>query len=164
MNAFSAVFRKLSAWMNGLAGTALCFMMMLTVVDVILRCFGTAVLGTYEIVAMTGAVVVGFAVPQTSWDRGHVAVDFLLENRSRGVRNTVMIMTRIVSIVLFALVGYRLYIKAMHLYTTGEVSLTLHIPFYPVAFGLAFCFVIECFVLIGDIHRVITETEEGQNG
>jgi len=162
MGAFIAVFRKMSGWMNGLAGIVLFFMMMLTVVDVVLRIFGTAILGTYELVAVSGAIVVGFAVPQTSWGRGHVCVDFLVENRSAAVKNTVFAITRIMGICLFALLSFYLFRKGIHLYRTGEVSLTLHIPYYPAAYGLAFCFFIECFVLITDIIRIFTP--EGENG
>ena len=162
MGAFIAVFRKMSSWMNALAGIVLFFMMMLTVVDVVLRIFGTALLGTYELVAVSGAIVVGFAVPQTSWGRGHVCVDFLVENRSAAIKNTVFAITRIMGIILFALLSFYLFRKGIHLYKTGEVSLTLHIPYYPAAYGLAFCFFIECFVLITDIFRIFTA--EGENG
>jgi TRAP-type C4-dicarboxylate transport system permease small subunit len=162
MGGFVALFRKVSGWMNGLAGIVLFFMMMLTVTDVVLRIFGTAILGTYELVAVSGAIVVGFAVPQTSWGRGHVCVDFLVENRSPAVKNTVFIITRIMGIILFSLLSFYLLRKGIHLYKTGEVSLTLHIPYYPAAYGLAFCFFIECFVLITDICRIFMP--EGQNG
>lgn len=139
--------------MNTLAGVVLVFMMLLTVADVVLRIFGTAILGTYELVAVSGAIVVGFAVPQTSWGRGHVCVDFAIENRSAVVKNTIFIITRLLGICLFALLSFYLFRKGIHLYKTGEVSLTLHIPYFPAAFGLSFCFFIECFTLITDIFK-----------
>ena len=162
MDAFIALFKRLSNWMNSLAGVVLFLMMMLTVVDVVVRLFGTAILGTYELVAVAGAIVVGFAVPQTSWGRGHVYVDFLIENRSDAVKNAVFIATRILGICLFALLSFYLLKKGIHLYRTGEVSLTLHIPYYPAAYGLAFCFFIECFALIADILKIYTV--EDKNG
>jgi|WetSurMetagenome_2_1015567.scaffolds.fasta_scaffold395321_2 TRAP-type C4-dicarboxylate transport system permease small subunit len=162
MNAFLAVFKRIVNWMNALAGVVLFLMMLLTVADVILRCFGTAILGTYELVAVSGAIVVGFAVPKTTWDKGHVCVDFLVENRTEAVKNTVFIITRVISIVLFAIVSYYLYLKGIHLYKTGEVSLTLHIPYFPAACALAFCFAVEVFALIGDIFKIFTvERENG---
>jgi TRAP-type C4-dicarboxylate transport system permease small subunit len=154
MGAFIAMLKRLCGWMNTLAGVVLFLMMMLTVVDVAMRIFGSAILGTYELVAVAGAIVVGFAVPQTSWGRGHVYVDFLIENRSDAIKNTVFIITRILGICLFALLSFYLLRKGIHLYRTGEVSLTLHIPYYPAAYGLAFCFFIECFALIADIFKI----------
>ena len=56
MGAFIAMLKRLCGWMNTLAGIVLFLMMMLTVVDVIMRLFGTAILGTYELVAVSGIV------------------------------------------------------------------------------------------------------------
>ncbi len=158
MRAFLAVVKTISGWMNGLAAVVLFLMMMLTVCDVVLRAVGKSITGTYELVAIAGAIVVGFAVAQTSWDKGHIFVDFLIENRSPAVKNTVNTLTRIVGILIFALLSWNLFLKANHLYTSGEVSMTLHIPYYPACYGLAFCFLVECFVLVADIIRLgITE-------
>lgn len=162
MNAYLALFKRLVGWMNALAGVVLFFMMLLTVADVILRMFGSAILGTYELVAVSGAIVVGFAVPKTTWDKGHVCVDFLVENRSEKVKNTVFFITRIMGILLFSLLAVFLLKKGIHLYKTGEVSLTLHIPYFPAACALAFCFCVEVFALIGDVFKIfIVERENG---
>jgi len=58
---------------------ALTFMMFLTVSDVILRSFRRPIVGTYEIVAFSAAVAIGFSLPLTSWMRGHVYVDLFTE-------------------------------------------------------------------------------------
>ena len=157
MKVFNSVCKRVSGWMNGLAGAVLFLMMMLTVVDVVLRYFGRPIIGTYELVAIAGAIVVGFAMAQTSWDRGHIFVDFLIENRSAKVKNSFFFCTRILAIAIFALLSWNLFLKANHLYKSGEVSMTLHIPYYPAAYGLAFCFFVECFVLIADIFRTLVE-------
>jgi TRAP-type C4-dicarboxylate transport system permease small subunit len=112
------------------------------------------------LVAVAGAVVIGFAVPETSLEKGHVYVDFLIENRSDAVRNAILVLTRIMGIALFGLLSYRLCLKGIHLYKTGEVSLTLQLPYYPAAFGLAFCFFIQCFALIADIFKIYTVENE----
>jgi TRAP-type C4-dicarboxylate transport system permease small subunit len=160
MSAFVSIIRRINIWMNTVAEAVLFIMMMLTVVDVILRIFGKPLVGTYELVAVAGAIVIGFAVPQTSWERGHVYVDFLLENRSEAVKNAFFICTRIVGIVLWGFLSYNLLRKGLHLYKTGEVSLTLHIPYYPAAYSLAFCFLIQCFSLVTDICRIFTKSGE----
>jgi hypothetical protein len=59
-----------------------------------------------------------------------------------------------VAIVIFALLAWNLFLKANHLYKSGEVSMTLHMPYYPAAYALAFCFLIECLVLVSDVIRV----------
>jgi TRAP-type C4-dicarboxylate transport system permease small subunit len=134
--------------MNTFGGIVLFFMMMLTVVDVILRLFGRPITGTYELVAMAGAVVVGFAIPQTSWDNAHIFVDFLLENRSPAVKKAFQCGTKLLGVLLFVLLAWYLFAKANHLYRSGDVSLTLHIPYYPVAYGLAFCSLVQALSLV----------------
>ena len=156
MKGFVALFRRLGSWMNVVAGVVLFLMMLLTVTDVILRTFGAAIVGTYELVSVAGAIVIGFALPQTTALRGHVNVDFLIGGRSDTVRNAFFVITRILGILLFALLCYYLYRKGVYLRKGGQVSLTLHVPLYPVAFSLSFCMLVECFVLVNDIIKVFT--------
>lgn len=148
MNSVIVAVRKLSSWMNGLGGIVLFLMMMLTVVDVALRIFWKPITGTYELVAMAGAVVVAFAIPQTSWDNAHIFVDFLLEKRSRKVKIAFGCFAKIFGAFLFVMLGWYLLLKANHLFRSGDVSLTLGIPYYPVAYGLAFCAFVEALVLV----------------
>jgi len=162
MNSLVAACKKLSAWMNALGGTVLFLMMMLTVIDVILRFFGKPITGTYELVAMAGAVVIAFAIPQTSWDNAHIFVDFLLENRSHTVKKVVISFTKLLGVILFVLLGWYLLAKANHLYRSGDVSLTLQMPYYPVAYGLAFCAYIEAVVLL--LHIFILFRKGEANG
>ncbi len=103
MDGMVGAVRKFSGWMNGLAGIVLFLMMMLTVVDVGLRIFWKPITGTYELVAMAGAVVIGFAIPQTSWDNAHIFVDFLIENRSRAVKIAFGCFNRLMGIILFVI-------------------------------------------------------------
>ena len=146
--------------MNTLGGIVLFLMMMLTVVDVILRIFSKPLIGTYELVAVAGAIVVGFAIPQTSLDKGHIFVDFLIENRAEAVKKAFSVFTRLSGIALFALLAWNLFLKANHLYKAGDVSLTLQIPYYPAAYGLAFCCLVECFVLLVDMIQIFDSGEK----
>ena len=160
MKAFVAACKKFFKWMNTIAEVALFIMMMLTVIDVILRrFFGSPVVGVYDLVTMMGAIVVGFSLSQTSWDRGHVFVDFLIENRSKAVKNGFFIVTRIVGIILFALVSYNLVKKGIGFYSSGETSMTLRVPMFPVVIALAFCFFAQCFSFITDIFRIFDSGE-----
>ncbi len=66
-------------WVGGLG---LAFMMLVTLTDVVMRYMGRPIFGSMEIVCFTSAVVIGFAIPYTSWTKGHIIVDFLLEMMS----------------------------------------------------------------------------------
>jgi TRAP-type C4-dicarboxylate transport system permease small subunit len=150
----------LSKLLNVIAGIAITFLMFLTVTDVILRSFRRPIVGTYELVAFSGAIVIGFAVPLTTFLKGHVLVDFFVLWFPKGIRNIVHIVTRLLGIVLFSLLGWNLIKLGMDLYRTGEVSLTLQLPFYPVAYGIGVCCFVQCLVLIAHILQVIGGTYE----
>ncbi len=146
---------KFARFLYILAGITLTFMMLLTVSDVILRFMRRPIVGTYELVAFSGAVVIGFALPYTSWLRGHIFVDFLISRFSKIIRNIFNIFTRLLAICLFLLIGWNLFLYGRDLYRSGEVSLTLQMPFYPVAYGVGVCCFIQSLVLFCDILKVI---------
>jgi TRAP-type C4-dicarboxylate transport system permease small subunit len=155
MGAILWIAEKLSKLMSVIAGAALTFIMLLTVCDVFLRYFfDRPIIGTFEIVGLGGAVAIGFALPITSWVRGHIFVDFFVVKFNKVGQAIINIITRLVGIGLFYLIGHNLIKYAYDLYVSGEVSLTRQIPFYPVAYGMAVCCFIECLVLICDIFKI----------
>ncbi len=154
MKGFLSKINGLSRFLNIIAGVSLTFLMLLTVMDVILRSLKRPIVGTYELVAFSGAVVIGFSVPLTSWVRGHIYVDFFILKFSQKGRDIFNIATRCVVIVLFFLIGWNLIKYGMDLQKSGEVSLTLQMPFYPVAYGVGICCFVQCLVLICDIIKI----------
>ena len=151
MTRFPRFVYRISTWMNIVAGVTLTFMMLLTVCDVVLRYLGRPILGSYELVAFSGAIVIGFSLPFTSWMRAHISVDFFIFGLSRQKRKLMTVFTRGISILLFGFTGVYLFKKAFSLLKTGQVSLTLEMPFYFIAFALGFCCFSECAVLLCEI-------------
>ena len=149
---------KISRTFNWIALCALTFIMLLTVSDVVLRYFGRPIVGTFEIVGFCGALIIGFALPLTSWHRGHIFVDFLTLKVSKKIKKTMDISTRVLCITLFFIVGWNLFIFSQKLYRSGEVSLTIQIPFYPFSYGLGVACFLQCLVLITDIVKIYKGT------
>ncbi|HME44121.1 MAG TPA: TRAP transporter small permease [Syntrophorhabdales bacterium] len=154
MDAVLACIEKLSKWMQAVSCVALTCLMLLTTIDVIGRTFGHPIIGTYELVGLGGAVVLGFAIPITSWIRGHIAVDTFYRGFSKPVQNGFNVATRLISMVLFVLIGWNLFKLGYELHTAGEVTFTRHLPFYPVAYGLAICCFVQCVILLCDIVKI----------
>jgi TRAP-type C4-dicarboxylate transport system permease small subunit len=154
MGRLSSLLLGTNKILSYIGAAALTFMMLLTVADVILRAGGRPILGTYEIVSFSLAIVIGFTIPKVSLDRGHVFMEIVLDKvskRSKAILNT---FTRLLCLILFAIVGYNLFLIGNELITSGEVSSTLKLPFYPIAYGVGVCCFIECFVFIFDIARI----------
>jgi TRAP-type C4-dicarboxylate transport system permease small subunit len=149
-----AFVERVSTWMQAVSGIALTCLMLLTTADVVMRSFGHPIIGTYELVGLGGAVVLGFAIPITSWVRGHIFVDTFYQKFPKPVRNVFDVTTRLASLVIFLFIGWNLFKLGYELYTAGEVTLTRQIPFYPVAYGLAACCFVQCLVLMCQIVKI----------
>ena len=154
MKGFLDKVQGLSRLMNVIAGIALTFLMFLTLGDVILRLFKRPIVGTYELVAFSGAIVIGFSLPLTSWLRAHIFVDFFVLKFSKKVQNVFNIATRCAVIFLFLLIAWNLIKYGMDLQKSGEVSPTLQMPFYPIAYGVAVSCFIQCLVMVCDIVKI----------
>ncbi len=150
-NALDVFLRACKVVLNVIASAALTFMMFLTVADIIMRAFGRPLVGTYEVVSLALALVIGFGIPRVSMDRGHVYMEILVEKlsiRNKAIMNTC---TRIVCIMLFALIAYNLFSIGNEFHASGEVSPTIKLPFFPIAYAVGVCCYIECLVFVHDI-------------
>ncbi len=147
--------KKISQSAQFIAGTSLVFLLLLTVADVILRFFRKPIVGTYELVAFSGAVAIGFSLPFTSWTRGHIYVDFLIAGLPKKFRGALNISTRWLGLGLFLLIGWNLLKFGRSLRASGEVSPTLQLPFYPVVYGVGFCCFLQSLILFFDIVKIL---------
>jgi len=152
-NVFNGL-KLVSRVLNSIAGGAVTVMMLLTVADVLLRAGGRPIIGTFEIVALLLALVIGFGIPQVSLDKGHVSMEVLVEKLSRKGKNIMHTFTRLLCLGLFAFIGINLFNVGARFHASGEVSATIKIPFYPVAYGVAICCLLECLVFVFDIFRI----------
>ena len=154
METLSRILLGVSKILNYIGGAALTFMMFLTVADVLLRAGGHPILGTYELVSLTLAIVIGFSIPKVSLDRGHVYMEILLEKLSKRDKAIMNTFTRVLGIILFGIIGYNLFLIGNEFHASGEVSSTLKLPFFPIAYCVGVCCFIECFVFIFDIVKI----------
>jgi TRAP-type C4-dicarboxylate transport system permease small subunit len=155
MTLFLDFILRLSRIAQGIAGVALTGIMALTVTDVFLRSYGRPIVGSYEIVALMGALVVGFSLPFTSWVRGHIYVDFLIQKLSASGRRFFHAATRALGMALFFLIAWNLFQMGLDLKKSGEVSPTLQIPFYPIVYAVGVCCFLQFLVLLGDVVKLM---------
>ena len=154
MEGIFAVLVKVSKILSTIASAALTFMMFLTVADVLGRATGHPIQGTYEIIGLCLAVVVGFGLPKVSLDKAHVFMEFLVDRFGPTGRKVMNTFTRTLSFAIFLLIGYNLITVGVEFRASGEVSSILRIPFFPVPFAEGICCFILCLVFIGDIVRI----------
>jgi TRAP-type C4-dicarboxylate transport system permease small subunit len=144
-----------------IAAASIFFMMALTCADVFLRLFRMPIPGTYEIVSFMGAVAVSFAVARTSVEKGHVAVSLVVQLLAKRAQAVIESIIAFFGIILFALIAWQSTLYALDCQRSGEVSLTLQMPFYPIIYGVALGAAIECLVLIVDLVNALLALRHG---
>lgn len=155
MKYFTKAIYNLDVSFHIISGIVLAFMMVVTIADVVMRNIGRPIVGSVEIITFCGAVVVGFAIPYTSWKKVHVYVDFLVDKLSPRNRKIVDSITRCMGIALFAFIGYNFIIYGLDLKHTKEVSPSFKLPYYPIPFGLSASCFLQCLTMIADLIKTV---------
>ena len=151
-----AVWRKVSKISESLSvisGIAATFVMLLTVVDVLGRAVRHPIVGSYEIIALTGAILIGFGMPFTTASGSHVFMELLIKKLPQSVATGMNVATRVLCIILFAVAGIHVFRFAGELARAGEVSPTLKIPVYPFTYLFGVCCFLQCLVFVFAIFR-----------
>jgi TRAP-type C4-dicarboxylate transport system permease small subunit len=152
---------SLARRLDMVAAVAIFAMMALTCVDVFLRYFfRKPIPGTYEIVALLGAVAVSFAMAHTLAKKGHVAVSLIVQMFPKRLQGVVEIFISGFGIILFGLITWQSILYGIDCQKVGEVSLTLQLPFYPVIYGVALGAVVVCLVLIVDLINALSNVKD----
>ena len=160
MRTLSAIVTVLSRAMYSVAGVALTAMVFLTGADVLLRYFNKPIVGTYEIIGLLGALMVGFSLPQTSRLKAHVLMDFLTGKLPPGPRKFFYVVTRVLGVMLFIIIAWNLWLLGDDYRKASEGTLTLAIPLCPVAYAISICCFVEIIVLFLEILEGNEQEEE----
>lgn len=155
MKRFIACASALSTWMAGAGGIILVSMMLVTVFDVTSRCFGRPISGTYDLVALGGALVIGFSIPYATMKKGHIMVDVLIQRLSPKNQTILNVATRLMALAICLTIGWHLVKVGLDFYHKHEGSQTLQLSFYPIAYGLAGGFFVQCLANIAEIFKLV---------
>lgn len=150
----------MSGWMEAIAGILLIGIMLLIGCDIVGRIFGCPVPGAYEIVSLTGGLILGLALPATSKANGHVSTDILLSKLSRGPRGWLVVATRFIGIAIFSLAGCGMIRMGIRLKEAGEVTAVLELPFYYIAYAMGSAFLIQSLVMFSEIMENLNRKSE----
>jgi TRAP-type C4-dicarboxylate transport system permease small subunit len=155
MHALSQVLNKVSDVLKLIGAVALTAMMMLTVVDVIGRFFKSPIFGSVELVGFLATVVVAAALPYTYKMDGHVGVEILVRLLPDKTQIWIDLFTRILSLVLFTLITWQMFLYAEDIQHTGEVSMNLQFPIYYIVYLLSFALLIFTVTIVEMIFQDI---------
>jgi len=150
-----ASFWKIVQWildiMKIIGAACLVGMMLLTCVDVVGRGFGHPIFGSVEIVGYLAILSVVMAMPYTHQVRGHIGVEIIVRLFSEKTQTIIDICTGIISLILFAIVTWRMTVYANTMKESGEVSMNLELPEHLVIYVTALCLLTFTLVILRDI-------------
>ena len=151
---------RFSGFLKLIGAIALTCMMMLTVVDVIGRFFRHPIFGSVELVGFLATILVASALPYTYKVDGHVGVEILVRLFSKKIQLWIDIFTRSLSLVLFGLITWQMFLYAKDIRHTGEVSMNLEFPIYYIVYLLAFGMLIFSVTILETIVGNIKQLRE----
>lgn len=139
---------------NWVAAAALVGMMLLTCADVVMRrSLNHPIPGTYEIVGLMGALLIAFALAYTTFQKGHIAVEFLVQKLSKKMQRAIDAVNHLLGIILFVILSWQSVLYAMDLKESGEVSMTVQMPIHPFVFGIATGCALVSLVMALDLYK-----------
>ena len=156
----SKITELLNKTLTFLAGLILIVMVLLTCANIVFRMFWVPISGTYELMGFAGALLTAFALAYTQVKKGHISVDVLVNVFPQKVRWVLSAINNGMCFIFFMLAGWQLAIKANTLRTTGEVTETLRIIYYPFTYAVALGCVVLALILLTEFLRQIIPSEE----
>ena len=149
------VFWKIIQWvldkMKIIGACCLVGMMLLTCVDVVGRAFGHPIFGSVEIVGFMAILSMVMAMPYTHQVQGHIGVEIVVRLLPEKTQTLIDICTGILSLILFAVVTWRMTVYANTMKASGEVSMNLELPEHFVIYVTAFCLLVFTLIILRDI-------------
>jgi TRAP-type C4-dicarboxylate transport system permease small subunit len=145
---------RLSDWFEGIGLVGLLVMMAITCIDVIgAKVFRWPLLGALDMVMLAQTVAIAFAASMSLIIGRHIQVEFfvkLLPRRAKAVINSVVLL---LGLGLFMVIVWQLSVLGHLFQTAGEYSATIHIPYYPFAYGIALASIPVCLVFLLELLK-----------
>lgn len=155
MYSFEKIIHGLSRMLNIVSGIVLAIMMGLVFINVLIRAVWRPILGAYEITAFLAALVIALAVAHCAVKKGHVAITLLADRLSQRVQAVLDAIVSILGFALYTVLAWQVTKYAVVIIKSGEVSITLELPFFPFVFVIAFGILMLALVLLNDFFRSI---------
>ncbi len=133
------------------AGLASLATMAIICADVVLRALGRSFTGAYDVVRFAGTLAIAGALPYTTAVKGHVAVEYFFHKLHRVGRILVDTLCRVIVAGLFSLFTWQCLAHGHSLRRTGEVSLTLGLPLFWLAYVIALACLLTTLVVLHNL-------------
>lgn len=143
---------------------ALTLMMLITVADVAGRFFKHPIFGSVELVGFLAVTVVAGALPHTYKVGGHVGVEIITRLLPRRSRLLLELFTRTLTLILFSVAAWQMFVYAEDMQQVGEVSMNLEFPLHYIVLVLALSLAFFSGTILQQIVNTVNQLRRGTNG
>ena len=153
------VISSLADCLNFVGIAGLVFLMLVTVANVIVRLFGSTIIGAYELSGLMLVLAASSAIVYRALKAGHLMVDILLTKLPVGLQRIVRILTTIIS---FIATGFLTAATIRWIIEEGlaEKSEVLGLPVLPFKCVWAFGLILLSTVLLLDAINACKESKK----
>ena len=145
--------RVLVKYSGKIAGAGILFMMAVTCLDIVLRRFGACVPGAYDLARIAGGITIAAALPLTTAVKGHVAIEYFFHRLGSRGRIVVDSLMRTLQLAAFAVASHSFAVKGATLLREGEVTPTLQLPVFWLAWLASATCLLTAFVTLFHLVR-----------
>lgn len=128
-----------------------------TAADVILRIFGRPITGTVELTEHLMIILICSGLAFAAAQKGHIVIDVVASHFPQKVQAYCDVFVSFVSLCIFSLLSWRLFVFASDKWKTGELSSTLKLSITPFAYFASFAIAMLCLVLLLDLITALNK-------
>jgi TRAP-type C4-dicarboxylate transport system permease small subunit len=152
------ITKRLNQLLIGIGASMLALMMFLTAVDVCMRyVFKRPIAGAFELVGYMMAILVPFSIAYCAQEKGHVAVDLIMERFPKKIQVYVNILTTFVALIFVVTIAWQNVLYFFEIKASGLTSAVLLIPAYPFIMPTAVAFAVFGLVLVVRLCELFVE-------
>ena len=150
----------LDQFLGFLAATVLLLLMIVTFIDVTGRYLFLAPLpGAFEMTEIMMAMLIFAGLPLVSRANQHVTVNLIIGLLSPKIRHFQRLITQIIMFLVFGVMAWRMWIKAVEMLVQGDETAYLLIPIAPVAFFMTILLGVSSLIVAIQFARIIRGKE-----
>lgn len=155
---FIRIIFKIAKLANKVSSWCIFFIMAITVTDIFGRYFfNVPIAGVFEVTEVTLSIMVFLSLAYTHICRGHVRIDFFISKLSKKNQKYVEGVVYFLSFILIGLLTWQLWVYALRLFKSGNVSGVLEIPFWPILLIMVFGSLVYAITLAIDFIQIFWE-------
>lgn len=125
MTSFSLTLNR---WAHYISCIFMVLLMLMTVIDVVGRVFGSSVSGSYELTELFLIMIVFFALGYAQHHEDHVMIDLLYNRVPVTIQKIFYTISALIYLSILALMVWRLVLYSERMFAGGYVTATLDIP------------------------------------